>query len=187
MKLIVGLGNPGSKYQNTWHNLGFIALDKFFSGNEENFKPTKALKKFEAEVAEGRINDEKIILAKPLTFMNNSGRAVNQLVNFYKIEPQDLWLIHDEIDLPVGQIRISTDVSSGGHNGVKSIIENLGFKNFVRFRIGINRANRKTPTEKYVLQKINQAATMDKTTDQVAQAIDSALKVGLDKTMSQFN
>jgi len=188
MKLIVGLGNPGLKYKNTWHNLGWLALDAFFDSVEENFSKPKINKKFQAEIAEGQINDEKIILAKPLTFMNNSGLAVKELLNFYKIDQKDLWVIHDDIDLPLGKIRISVDASSGGHNGIKSIIENLGDKNFVRFRVGILQTENKAPTEKYVLGKINKIRETKQTIDKTAQAINFALETNdIKKTMSQFN
>ncbi|MBN1778781.1 MAG: aminoacyl-tRNA hydrolase [Candidatus Buchananbacteria bacterium] len=188
MKLIVGLGNPGLKYKNTWHNLGWLALDAFFDSVEENFSKPKINKKFQAEITEGQINEEKIILVKPQTFMNNSGLAVQELVNFYKIEPADLWIIHDDIDLPLGKIRISVDASSGGHNGIKSIIQHLGRQDFVRFRIGIMQTENKLPTEKYVLEKINRVKEAQIAIEQTAQAIQTALDNNdIKKTMNQFN
>ncbi|KKP59662.1 MAG: Peptidyl-tRNA hydrolase [Candidatus Magasanikbacteria bacterium GW2011_GWC2_34_16] len=135
MKLIVGLGNPGKEYEKTRHNAGFIALQEL--AKEINANKFKFEKKFNAEICIGEFNDKKIILAKPQTFMNESGLAVQAITNFYKITPENLVVIHDEKDLPIGEYKIQTNRGSAGHNGVKSIIEHLGTKNFVRARIGV--------------------------------------------------
>lgn len=134
MKLIIGLGNPGSKYQNTRHNLGFQTLDALTKKLGLNFKFEK---KFNAEIAQTSLNNKKILLVKPKTFMNNSGQTVQALVSFYKIDPKkDLTIIYDDIDLPLGEIRTSGQ-SAGGHNGMQSIIQSLGTNEINRFRIGI--------------------------------------------------
>lgn len=158
MIIIVGLGNPGRKYKNTRHNLGFQVIDEFT--RENNFPEFRLSKKFNALVSENVINGKKIIFAKPQTFMNNSGKSVKALFSFYK--PKELIIVHDDIDLPLGKIRISKNRGSAGHKGVESIIKEIGFKNFTRFRIGITPASAKASAgkakniEKYVLQKFNQ-------------------------------
>ena len=187
MKLIVGLGNPGPKYQTTWHNLGFLAIDRFYQNHEDEFKPAKNKPRLQAQITEGQVNQEKIILAKPQTFMNHSGQAVSALMKFYKITPDDLWIIHDDIDLPLGALRISQDASAGGHKGIQSIIDQLATKKFDRFRLGIKNNKIKTATEKYVLQKIKPSAIMEKTINQTCRAVDLALAENLQAAMNQFN
>jgi len=135
MKLIVGLGNPGNKYSQTWHNLGFAAVDELRALLD--LPAFKKSAKFQADISEGDYGGEKIILAKPLTFMNNSGDSVQVISAFYKIKPADLIVIQDDIDLALGKMRLAIGSSAGGHNGIKSIIEKLGGKNFNRIKIGI--------------------------------------------------
>jgi len=153
-KLIVGLGNPGQEYQNTRHNIGFQLIDTIAEDLIlKSFKPNK---KFQAEICEGTFGEQKIILAKPQTFMNNSGMAVKKIKTFYKIKPQDIIIIHDDIDLPIGVIRISKEASSGGNKGIESIIKEMKTKNFIRIRIGIaNELRKKIPADKFVLQKFS--------------------------------
>ena len=167
MKIIVGLGNPGEKYKNNRHNAGFMAVD-FVIGNWKleigNFQNN-----FNSLIWETSLNDDKIILAKPQTFMNESGKAVQAICDFYKAKPRslrlrrtttgvdvtnDLLVLHDDTDLPLGTIRTTTSSSSAGHNGVKSIIGSLGTQNFHRIRIGVeSRASRNDlPTDAFVLQ-----------------------------------
>lgn len=188
MKLIVGLGNPGLKYQKTWHNLGFILTDGL--KKKHDFSDFKKSEKFKAVIAEGKIGKEKIILAKPLTFMNSSGQAVQLLVNFYKLKPEDVWVAHDEIDLPLGKIRISQNASAAGHNGIKSIIDSLNSKNFIRLRIGIKAEDiGKTPINKYVLQKINRHSIMpaNQALATATKAIEAGLADGITAAMNKFN
>jgi len=144
MKLIIGLGNPDKKYQNTRHNIGFIMLDYFFDEwlKAEGFTPWNENRKFQAMISEGKLNGEKIILAKPLSYMNNSGESAQTLTSFYKIEPRDLIVIHDEIDLIFGNYKIQADKSSAGHKGIESIIEKLGTQAFTRVRVGIGKADK---------------------------------------------
>ena len=144
MKLIVGLGNIGKKYDNTRHNIGFALLDFIFVNwlQKENFSDWKETKKFQAIISEGNFNGEKIILAKPTTFMNDSGNAVQKIMDFYKIEPKDLLVIHDDLDLLFGNYKIQTDRSAAGHNGVKSIIEKIGTQDFTRIRLGIGKEDK---------------------------------------------
>lgn len=159
MKLIIGLGNPGKKYQNTRHNVGFMALD-FIVKNwliKNDFTEWKEVKRFQAEISEGAVNGEKIILAKPQTFMNDSGLSVQSLLSYYKLSPNDLMVIHDDLDIEFGKYKIQTDRSSAGHNGVQSIIDHLGTQNFTRIRIGIGRIDKETQGEtvNFVLNKFN--------------------------------
>ena len=135
MKLIVGLGNSGSEYANTRHNLGFLFADRL--QKEWGFSEFTLSKKFSAEVTEGNCAGNKIMLAKPTTFMNLSGEAVKKILDFYKLTPEDLLVIHDDLDIAAGKYKIATDSSSAGHNGVQNIIDQLGTQTFKRIRIGI--------------------------------------------------
>jgi PTH1 family peptidyl-tRNA hydrolase len=142
MILIVGLGNPGKKYEHSRHNVGFRVLDEIAKDsqiipvNQAELK-LEENRKFKAEMAEAHLHDEKIILAKPLTFMNNSGIAVAAIANFYKIKPQNLWVISDDLDICEGLIRIRHGETSGGHKGLEDIIAKLGDSSFARIRVGI--------------------------------------------------
>ena len=135
MKLIIGLGNPGKEYLNTRHNLGFLFVDKL--QKELRLSDFANNSKFNSEIAEGFYGEDKILLVKPQTFMNLSGEAVRKILDFYKLTPADLIVIHDEIDLPSGKFKIATDSSSAGHNGVQNIIDQIGTQTFKRVRIGI--------------------------------------------------
>ncbi|HIS38718.1 MAG TPA: aminoacyl-tRNA hydrolase [Candidatus Onthousia faecavium] len=135
MKLIVGLGNPTKKYENTRHNMGFMVIDNYLDnrGIKEKYK-----EKFEALYLETNIHSEKVIFVKPLTYMNNSGIAVSKFVNFYKIAPKDILIVSDDLDLELGKFRLRPKGSSGGHNGLKSIISYLNTDEFKRLRVGIS-------------------------------------------------
>jgi len=153
MKLIIGLGNPGEEYKKTRHNAGFLAVDDIASKLQATSYKLQA--NFNAEISERIINNEKVILAKPQTFMNNSGQAVKAIVDYYKINLENIIVIHDDLDIPLGEYKISKNKNSGGHKGVQSIIDYLGTKDFLRIRIGIMIENKKTPTEKFVLERFN--------------------------------
>lgn len=144
MKLFVGLGNPEKKYLTTRHNVGFSMIDFLYNEwlKKENFDDWGKNKKFSSEMAVGTVNGEKIILSKPLTFMNNSGVAVQALVNYFKISIKNVYVFHDELDLKCGDYKIQFDKSSAGHNGVASIIELLGTQEFTRIRIGIGKEDK---------------------------------------------
>ncbi len=160
MILIIGLGNPGKKFQKTRHNLGFRVIDEFFIKNRDvhNFSDFKFEKKFQALIAEGKFNNKKIILAKPQTFMNLSGKGAKLLIAFYKLPIDNLWIIHDDIDIPLGKIRIVKGREAAGHRGIESIIRELKTKDFVRFRIGIlPKTGKPKNIEKFVLQKPSEA------------------------------
>jgi len=188
MHLIIGLGNPGEKYKETRHNMGFAALEELQRKN--NFPDFRFSKKFNAEISEGSLDKERIILAKPQTFMNSSGKSAKPLLNFYKASKTFLAVIHDDIDLPLGRMRIVENRSSAGHKGVESIIKELRTKNFVRFRLGIcPKAGKPKNPEKFVLQKFNKEEkniakeVMKKT----AEAVGMTTKEGIEKAMSSYN
>lgn len=180
MKLIVGLGNPGKEYEKTRHNAGFLAL--------AHVSGWKLEKKFNAEIAEEKIGSERIIFAKPRTYMNKSGDAVGALARFYKIKPHNVWIIHDEIDLPIGTLRLKQGGSAGGHKGLQSIIQTIG-EDCVRFRIGIAKAGKRPPAETFVLQKFTAAdfKKLETVFERVTEAIPTIIQAGLAKAMSLYN
>ena len=147
MKLFVGLGNPGTKYQHNRHNVGFMLLDKLAS--DYGFDSWKS--KAGAQIASGRIGTTKIIAAKPQSFMNKSGLPVAELARFYKIEPDDIFVFHDEIDLGEGRLRVKQGGGHGGHNGLRDIDRHMG-KDYWRVRIGVGRPATKQDVHKWVLQ-----------------------------------
>ncbi|RCS25553.1 aminoacyl-tRNA hydrolase [Phyllobacterium salinisoli] len=146
MLLIAGLGNPGSRYAKNRHNIGFMAADEIH--RRHRFSPWQ--KKFHAEIADGAIDGEKVLLIKPQTFMNLSGQAVGEAMRFYKLSPADLVVIYDELDLPAAKLRIKTGGSSGGHNGIKSIDAHCG-KDYRRIRLGIGHPGVKELVHAHVL------------------------------------
>ncbi len=137
MKLLVGLGNPGSEYAKTRHNVGFMVLDRLIDRLDLAWRGHN---RSVSQVAELNVHNQKIIAVKPETFMNLSGEAVRNLAEYYQIEPEDIWVVYDELDLPLGTIRVRQNGSSGGHNGIKSIIEHLKSDNFYHIRVGIGPA-----------------------------------------------
>ncbi len=192
MLLIIGLGNPGQKFQKTRHNLGWQVLDLLQKKwkKEHNFSNWKKVKKFKAEINKGKIGNKKIILVKPLTFMNLSGQAIKLLISYYKIQPKDLFVIHDDIDIPLGKIKISKNQGAAGHKGIQSMIEELGTKNFARLRIGIKPENSKPKNvEKFVLLKVNKndEKNIEEAIGKTIEAIEKIIKEGLEKTMNKFN
>lgn len=152
MKLVVGLGNPGKEYENTRHNLGFMFLDYL----EEKYNFKISTKKFNSLIAEIYINNQKVIFAKPQTYMNLSGQAVEKIKSFYKIENENIMVIFDDLDIPFGQIRYKQNGSGGTHNGVKNIVQMLNTKNFPRIKIGIGGIkHEKQDLKDFVLEKFN--------------------------------
>jgi len=152
MKLIIALGNPGNKYKNTRHNLGKIILDSYL---KEKYQQQLSLKKkLLANVFETGQGSQKIIFANPNQYMNNSGISVKKLFDFYKVDLNDLYIIHDDLDLQLGEYKVQSDRSSAGHNGIKSIIQELGSQNFNRLRLGINN-DQQIASEDYVLQNFS--------------------------------
>jgi peptidyl-tRNA hydrolase, PTH1 family len=188
MKLIAGLGNPGAKYKNTRHNAGFMAIDEIF--DKLLFQPFKKSDKFNAEIAEGQIADDKVLLAKPQTFMNLSGQSVAGIMNFYKIPAEDLIVIFDDADLPYGTLRIRPDGSAGGHKGVKSVIESIGSQGFVRLRLGIQPPpSFNGALEDYVLGKLTdgEKKNLQSVINQIPYAVGMILEGETEKAMNEFN
>jgi len=190
MFFIIGLGNPGQKFQKTRHNVGFRVVDEFVRKN--NFSNFKISKKSNSLISEGLLNNQKIVLAKPQTFMNNSGKAVKLLTKPYTLTSKNLIVIHDDIDLPLGKIRIAIGRGAAGHKGVESIIKELKTKNFVRFRIGIKLKQSYRPvyrTEKFVLQKFDkeEEKIIKEVIKKISEAIEVALTQSLAKAMSKYN
>ena len=150
MKLIVGLGNPEKKYEDTRHNAGFVVIDKLVASTEAKLSYDK---KTNSEISKTTLNKKRVLLAKPQTFMNNSGTAVRALLDFYKLKPADLIVVHDDKDIHLGETRVQKDRGAAGHNGVKSIIEHLGTQNFTRIRIGVASITEIKDTAGFVLGK----------------------------------
>ncbi len=150
MKLIVGLGNPGSKYEGTRHNIGFAIADQLAAVGPSDFKR----KRFQGLVTEVMIESEKVILLKPQTFMNLSGESVQECLQYFKLSSEELLVIHDDIDFPLGTVRLNFNVGPAGHRGVTSIIEEVGSKEFYRLRCGVGRPATSTPeTVDHVLER----------------------------------
>ncbi len=192
VRLIVGLGNPGTKYADNRHNIGFMCIDHFANIHSLTFARSRS----QAKIAEGRIADHDIVLAKPQTFMNNSGVSVGGLVRKFKVKTENLIVIHDDLDLPLGRIRIRLGGSSGGHKGINSIVEHLGGnQEFVRVRVGIGRPNGSNSVKgedeviSYVLGNftLEEKMIIDEVIPCVSQALESLLKEGLTATMNKFN
>ncbi|NCC70464.1 aminoacyl-tRNA hydrolase [bacterium] len=157
MKAIIGLGNPEIKYNKTRHNIGFFILDNFFENNSEYFTVFKEDKKIKALISEGSLNKEKVILLKPLTYMNNSGESVFLLKKYFNLNNNDILVIQDDKDLEFPKIRLKNNSGSGGHNGIKSIIEKISGKDFRRIKIGIKNDNiSKMDTSNFVLSKFSE-------------------------------
>lgn len=154
MKLIVGLGNVGKPYTNTRHNVGFIALDAILKDLGLKIESNS----FEGDFVVANINDQKVMFIKPTTLMNLSGNCVGQVAKFYKIKPQDIIVIHDDLDLEPGKYKIRTSGSAGGHNGIKDIITKLGSEDFVRFKIGIGHPQHASVVD-HVLGKLTKQET----------------------------
>ncbi|NLI93910.1 MAG: aminoacyl-tRNA hydrolase [Peptococcaceae bacterium] len=154
MKAIVGLGNPGMKYSQTRHNVGFMLLDLLVKEQGYVYRND-----FRGKLAEGRVGEERIFLLKPYTYMNLSGLAVNELASYYKIPGSELLVLADDMDLPLGRIRLRPKGSSGGHNGLKSIIGELGYQDFWRLKIGVGRPKENQDVINHVLTTFNKEET----------------------------
>lgn len=184
MKLIVGLGNPGPEYTYTRHNIGFQILDLLAHQENQKFEQNK---KFQGETA--RIND--YILLKPHTFMNLSGKSIQSAATFYKITPQDIWVVHDDVDIEFGKMKIQKAGGSAGHNGIKSIIQDLGTPEFMRWRIGVGKPPSETgiDTADYVLMNFTkqEQEKMQEIISRAIESINSALKNNIIATMNKYN
>lgn len=186
MKLIVGLGNPGREYEHTRHNIGFRVVDKLAA--QEGWKWNE--RRGRAILASGNLSLEKVVLAKPLTYMNLSGEAVGELVRWYKLHPEDLLIVYDELDLPVGRVRLRPNGSAAGHNGMKSIMHHLHTDAIPRLRVGIGHpSNAHIQGKDHVLgvPSTDENILIARAEDRAIEAIRLLIKQGIDTTMNLVN
>ena len=185
MKLIIGLGNPGNEYKNTRHNIGFELLDFIANRNGLQFKNDK---KFNAMSVDMIVNGEKVLLIKPLSYMNLSGTVVFKYVKFYDISVNDILVIQDDLDMEFGKTRILCDSSSGGHNGINNIIEMLGTKGFTRLKIGISK-DKNIDTKDYVLGKFNEdeRRSLNNLYVKLESIVDDFVLYDMDKLKQKYN
>ncbi|MDD3013871.1 MAG: aminoacyl-tRNA hydrolase [Candidatus Gastranaerophilales bacterium] len=187
MKVIVGLGNPGEKYKNTRHNAGFMTTGELASKYNIDGKLNS---KFDSIVGKSTIANSEVLIVQPMTFMNLSGNAVVKVLNWYNIEPDELLVVFDDVNLDLGKIRFRPSGADGGHNGVKSIIENLGgFKDFPRLKVGIGPKPGFMPLETYVLQEFSkpEKEILDKVIPVCIEGIEEYLKEGMIEVRNRFN
>lgn len=184
MKLVVGLGNPGKEYEHTRHNAGFCVIDEL----AKECGASLTTKKFKALVDTVILQKEKVLLMKPQTYMNLSGEAVQQAMNFYQIDPKDIIIVYDDMDLPVGKIRLREKGSAGGQNGMKNIIKLLHTQEFPRIRVGIGKSEN-IPTVDYVLGKIGKEdkEAFTQAVQQAKEAIIYSMNHTFVDTMSAYN
>jgi PTH1 family peptidyl-tRNA hydrolase len=189
MKLIVGLGNPGRNYARNRHNIGFICLNHFARSQGVKFDRKQA----RARTGRGKVAGKEVVLAKPQTHMNLSGESVSRLVKKFNISPDDLIIIHDDLDLPLAKIRLSSGSGSGGHKGINSIIKELGSQDFIRLRIGIGRPDKAGASEDdiiaYVLSDFTpeQKKAITPVIPRVSKALLCLLTEGLTPAMNRYN
>lgn len=185
MWLVVGLGNPGPKYAATRHNVGFMVVDQLAA----RLSAPAFREKSGAEVVEANLRGEKILIAKPMEFMNVSGQSTGRLATFHKIPAQNVLVIHDELDIPFGRLRVAASGGSGGHNGLKSIASAIGGNTYPRIRVGIGRPPTGWDPADYVLAKFATVEQKDlpQLIDLVADAIEIAILKGIPAAMNQFN
>lgn len=185
MKLIVGLGNPGARYEGTRHNIGFLVVDALArrAGVWINRE------RFDALLGRGEISDVSVILAKPLTFMNLSGRAVAQIARYFGIGAEDILIVHDDMDFPVGDVRIKAGGGAGGHKGLLSIIDQLGGPDFARVRVGIGRPPERETAERYVLERFSEEEkqVLDSAIERADDAVIAVVSSGVHAAMNRFN
>jgi len=180
MLLLVGLGNPNPGNSNNRHNVGFSVIDAI----NQKFKLSKQKPKFKGLLTTGNINDQKVYAIKPLTFMNNSGVAVKELIDYFKIEVKDVFVFHDDMDIDLGKIKVKTGGGNAGHNGIDSIDKNIG-KNYSRIRIGIGRPKKNSTGADHVLE--NFSGEEQKSVEDVAKNITNSLTILINKDLDLFS
>ncbi|MFS0874094.1 aminoacyl-tRNA hydrolase [Paenibacillus xylanilyticus] len=185
MKWIVGLGNPGSNYAKTRHNIGFMALDQLANRHGISISQSKC----KALIGEGNIGGVKTILIKPMTFMNLSGESVRAYMDFYKVSLEDLIVVYDDMDTEIGKVRLRYQGSAGGHNGIKSIIQHTGTQQFNRVRMGISRPEPGHAIVDYVLSTFmkKEKEALEHTIEQTCDALEHSLNHTFEQTMAKFN
>jgi peptidyl-tRNA hydrolase, PTH1 family len=184
MHLVVGLGNPGKKYERTRHNVGWFALDEII----DEYKLKEDKEKFQAQVYKGTIAGEKVIVIKPLTFMNESGKAVARFVNFYKIPMKNVLVLHDDLDMEPGKVRVKSESGDGGHNGIRSI-NSLIKNDYIRIKIGIGHPGDKDSVHDYVLKKFsnNDMKLIEQANKSIAKLFEYVISGDLDKFKGDVN
>jgi len=185
--LIAGLGNPGDKFKGTRHNIGFDIIDLVAQKHGLTFRTERSEPSY--QLASWNKGGKKVLLIKPLTYMNRSGLAVSRLVHYYRIEPCNLLVVHDDIDLALGRLRFMRKGGHGGHNGVRSVIEQLGTNEFPRLRMGIGRPEGNIAVERYVLSKFSseEQPVIDKVKDLAAEGIICFIESGIEVSMNRYN
>jgi peptidyl-tRNA hydrolase, PTH1 family len=185
MKIVIGLGNPGRKYERTRHNAGFLAVEALARGLRFDLSQEK----YHALVGRGRVGDDEALLAKPQTFMNESGRTAAAILRYTSSTAADLVVVHDELDLPLGAIRVKTGGGHGGHNGLRSLIEHLGTADFIRVRIGVGRPPAGRDAADYVLSPFlpEERSAAEDAIARAAEAVAMVLREGLTRAMNACN
>ena len=185
MKLIVGLGNPGARYEGTRHNMGFLVVDALARRAGVGINRER----FDALLGRGEISEVSVILAKPLTFMNLSGRSVAQIARYFDIGAEDILVVHDDMDFPVGDVRIKAGGGAGGHKGLLSIIDQLGGADFARVRVGIGRPPARETAERYVLERFSEEEkqVLDSAVERAGDAVIAVVSSGVHAAMNRFN
>jgi peptidyl-tRNA hydrolase, PTH1 family len=183
-RMIVGLGNPGAKYDRTRHNIGFDLIDQLAKRWQISIADQK---KIQGMVGEGWVNRQKIVLLKPQTFMNLSGQSVRAVLDWYKLSPTEVLVLYDDLDLPLGKLRIRLSGSAGGHNGIKSIISHLGTNAFPRLRMGIGKTNDETIAHVLGKFSVAESAIVSEILQIAADAVDLSVGSGVEKAMNKYN
>lgn len=185
IKLIIGLGNPGPQYKNTRHNIGFLILDRL----AETLGVAFSKEKFKGTIAEAQVNRQKVLLLKPMTFMNKSGESAAQAARNRVNDPQEILTVYDDVDLPLGKIRIRKNGSAGTHNGMKSIVEYLGTTDIPRMRIGIGANTGAGDLSQHVLGKFHpdEFTTVNDLVEEAAEAVLAVLNTDIDSAMNEYN
>ena len=183
MYLIVGLGNPENKYTNTRHNVGFDTINEIAKKNKIDVNRTK----FEALYGQGTIGDKKVILLKPQMYMNLSGIPTKKFKDFFKIEDDKVIIIQDDIDVTLGTIKVRKNGGAGTHNGMKSIVEQLGNRSFYRIKIGIGKPEENQDLADFVLSNIEDRTLIDEAVVMATNAVEMIVEEGIDKAMNQYN
>ena len=186
LQLIVGLGNPGPKYAQTRHNVGFVFVDELARSKGATFRPDT---KFHGEVCSVSVDGANLWLLKPSTFMNRSGQAVAALARFYKVPPEAVLVVHDELDIPAGQLRLKQGGGHGGHNGLRDIISQLGSREFLRLRIGIDHPGSSREVSDYVLTKASAAdqAKIDEAIDEALRSLPQIIAGDVQQAMNRLH
>lgn len=185
MHLVLGLGNPGPKYAGTRHNVGFLVVDRL----ADRWRAPLDTEKFQSVLGKGRFDGATVVLAKPQTYMNRSGQAAATLRGFYKIPDEQIVVIHDDVDLPFGTVRVKRDGGHGGHNGLRDLKQRLGSGDFRRVRVGVSRPPPRWDTADYVLSSwsAEQQEHLDEVVDGAAEAVEAVLRDGVQSAMNEFN